>query len=68
MNGEAAADVRAAEDVLADPNASHHSRLDAEASLIPGYSLLGAREAEEIFDRILREREPRLAISPHCWR
>lgn len=56
MNGEAAAGVRVAEDVLADPSASHSSRLDAEASLILGYSLLGAKEAEEMSDRILRER------------
>lgn len=56
MNGDAAAGVRAAERVLASPGISLAARLDAEASLILGYHLLGRAEAEIASERILRER------------
>jgi DNA-binding CsgD family transcriptional regulator len=56
MNGDAAAGVRVAERALASPGTSPSARLDAEASAILGYFLLGREEAEKAADRILRER------------
>ena len=57
MNGDAAAGVRVAERILASPNMSFSARLDAEASLILGYFLLGRKEeADRVSERILRER------------
>jgi DNA-binding CsgD family transcriptional regulator len=59
MNGDAAAGVRIAERVLASPGISPSARLDAEASVILGYFLLGEHEAEKVSERILRERGTR---------
>ncbi|WP_218578675.1 LuxR C-terminal-related transcriptional regulator [Phytohabitans houttuyneae] len=56
MNGNAAAGVRVAERVLASSEASISARLDAEASLILGYFLLGRDDADKLADKILRER------------
>lgn len=56
MNGDAAAGVRVAERILASPGMSLSARLDAEACVILGYSLLGREEAEKVSERILRER------------
>ncbi|WP_327000746.1 LuxR C-terminal-related transcriptional regulator [Dactylosporangium sp. NBC_01737] len=56
MNGDAAAGVRVAEHVLNTPGTSRAARLDAEASLILGYFLLGRQEGEQVSDRVLRER------------
>ncbi|BCB91822.1 LuxR C-terminal-related transcriptional regulator [Phytohabitans suffuscus] len=56
IGGDATAGVRVAEHVLASPGISHADRLDAEASLILGYFLLGGDEAEKISTKILRER------------
>ncbi|MFJ7266538.1 LuxR C-terminal-related transcriptional regulator [Streptomyces sp. NPDC099050] len=55
MDGRATAGIRAAERVLAGSASSAPSRLDAEASVILGYSLLGTEEAEKRSARILRE-------------
>jgi len=59
MNGDAAAGVRLAERILAGPSVSPKARLDAEASVILGYFLLGQGEAEKVSERILRERGAR---------
>lgn len=56
MDGKATAGIRAAERVLAGSASSASARLDAEASVILGYSLLGTEEAEKRSARILRER------------
>ncbi|WP_160503167.1 LuxR C-terminal-related transcriptional regulator [Streptomyces sp. BA2] len=56
MNGKATDGIRVAERVLSSPGTSPSERLDAEASVILGYSLLGKEEAEEKSVRILRER------------
>jgi DNA-binding CsgD family transcriptional regulator len=56
MEGKATAGIRAAERILASPGISASVRLDAEASVILGYSLLGMEEAEKHSERILRER------------
>ncbi|WP_405792438.1 LuxR C-terminal-related transcriptional regulator [Streptomyces sp. NBC_01506] len=56
MNGEATAGIRVAERILAGPGISTSDRLDAEASLVLGYFLLGKEEAEKYSERILRER------------
>ncbi|MEV0492097.1 LuxR C-terminal-related transcriptional regulator [Streptomyces atratus] len=56
MRGEAAAGIHVAERILASPGSSASARLDAEASIILGYSLLGREEAEKHSERILRER------------
>jgi hypothetical protein len=56
MNGDAAAGVRVAEHILASPSISLSARLDAEASVILGYFLLGKEEADKVSERILRER------------
>ncbi|MGY3204788.1 LuxR C-terminal-related transcriptional regulator [Streptomyces sp. TE5632] len=56
MGGQATAGIRAAERTLATPGSSASTRLDAEASVILGHSLLGAEEAERYAERILRER------------
>ncbi|MEU7646364.1 helix-turn-helix transcriptional regulator [Streptomyces huasconensis] len=56
MSGQATAGIRAAERTLATPGSSASTRLDAEASVILGHSLLGAEEAERYAERILRER------------
>ncbi|PJE95980.1 LuxR family transcriptional regulator [Streptomyces carminius] len=63
MNGKAAAGVRVAESVLASPGISRAVRLDAEASVILGYFLLGegrgTEKAVELSEQILRERGTR---------
>jgi len=59
MNGDAAAGVRVAERILASPDISLSARLDAEASVILGYFLLGKKEAEKVSEGILRERGTR---------
>lgn len=59
MNGDAAAGVRVAEQVLASPGVSPSARLDAEASQILGYFLLGREEAAKVSATILRERGTR---------
>lgn len=56
MNGDAVAGVGVAERILASPDTSLSARLDAEASVILGYFLLGNAEAEKVSERILRER------------
>lgn len=56
MNGKATAGIRVAKGILSSPNSSASARLDAEASVILGYSLLGKEEAEKHAERILRER------------
>jgi len=56
INGDAAAGVRLAEHTLASPSVSPSARLDAEASVILGYFLLGEDEAVRVSERILRER------------
>ncbi|MFJ7270000.1 LuxR C-terminal-related transcriptional regulator [Streptomyces sp. NPDC099050] len=56
MDGKATAGIRAAERVMASTVSSAPARLDAEASVILGYSLLGMEEAENRSERILRER------------
>ncbi|SHN26633.1 helix-turn-helix transcriptional regulator [Actinacidiphila paucisporea] len=56
MNGKVAAGIRVAERVLSDPGSSTSARLDAEASAILGYSILGKEEPEKRSERILRER------------
>ncbi|WP_371530670.1 LuxR C-terminal-related transcriptional regulator [Streptomyces sp. NBC_01283] len=59
VNGNAAEGIRVAERILSGPTASAADRLDAEASVILGYSLLGKQEADEHSVRILRERGTR---------
>ncbi|MFE1441669.1 LuxR C-terminal-related transcriptional regulator [Streptomyces sp. NPDC058739] len=54
--GRAEAGVRLAESILADPGISSAARLDAEASMILGYSVLDMDRAEEHAERVLRER------------
>jgi DNA-binding CsgD family transcriptional regulator len=56
MRGEVAAGIHTAERILASPSSSASARLDAEASIILGYSLLGKEEAEKHSERILRDR------------
>jgi DNA-binding CsgD family transcriptional regulator len=56
MNGQAVAGIRAAEEVLGDPNAPAAARLDAEASMLLSYYLLDRQEAVRHSERILRER------------
>ncbi|WP_218106727.1 LuxR family transcriptional regulator [Micromonospora pallida] len=56
MNGDAAAGVRVAERMLATPGMSPADRLDAEASVILGYFLLGRKEAEKVAQKVLWER------------
>lgn len=56
MNGKATAGIRVAERILSSPSISASARLDAEASVILGYFLLGKEEAEKHSERILRER------------
>lgn len=56
MNGEAATGVRVAESVLSNPSSSAAARLDAEVSLVLGYSILGREQAERHSERILQER------------
>ncbi|MCJ0869211.1 hypothetical protein [Streptomyces sp. AP-93] len=55
MDGKATVGIRVAERVLSSPASSASARLDAEASVILGYSLLGMEEAEKRSARILRE-------------
>ncbi|MFF1410681.1 LuxR C-terminal-related transcriptional regulator [Streptomyces sp. NPDC058289] len=55
MDGKATAGIRTAERVLSGSTSSASARLDAEASVILGYSLLGMEEAEKRSARILRE-------------
>lgn len=55
MDGKATAGIRTAERVLSSSTSSASARLDAEASVILGYSLLGMEEAEKRSARILRE-------------
>ncbi|MDD9379334.1 LuxR C-terminal-related transcriptional regulator [Streptomyces sp. ZAF1911] len=55
MDGRATAGIRTAERVLAGSTSSASARLDAEASVILGYSLLGMEEAEKRSAMILRE-------------
>ncbi|MCX5404170.1 LuxR C-terminal-related transcriptional regulator [Streptomyces sp. NBC_00335] len=55
MDGRATAGIRAAERVLSSSASAAPARLDAEASVILGYSLLGMEEAEKRSARILRE-------------
>ncbi|MET9854212.1 LuxR C-terminal-related transcriptional regulator [Streptomyces sp. NPDC006450] len=57
MDGKVTAGIRAAERVLSSSTSSASARLDAEASVILGYSLLGMEEAEKRSARILREQE-----------
>ncbi|GAA1881173.1 LuxR C-terminal-related transcriptional regulator [Asanoa iriomotensis] len=59
IGGDAAAGVRVAREVLANPASSPAARLDAEASLLLGYSLFDADEAERVAARILGERGSR---------
>ncbi|MFB6524326.1 LuxR C-terminal-related transcriptional regulator [Streptomyces sp. NPDC056401] len=59
MGGRAAAGIREAERVMSSPLSSASVRLDAEASAILGYSLLGMEESEKRSERILRERGSR---------
>ncbi|MYR44142.1 helix-turn-helix transcriptional regulator [Streptomyces sp. SID5910] len=56
MDGRATAGIRTAERVLADPHVSTATRLDAEASIVLGHSLLGTEEHERHARGILRER------------
>ncbi|GIF47606.1 DNA-binding CsgD family transcriptional regulator [Asanoa ferruginea] len=56
ISGDATAGVRVAREVLASPGSSAAARLDAEASLILGYSLLDSDEAERMSAQILQER------------
>ncbi|MGW4820633.1 helix-turn-helix transcriptional regulator [Streptomyces sp. NPDC004227] len=56
MNGDAAAGIHVAQRILSSPGISTSARLDAEASLILGYFLLGKEQAEKISQEILRER------------
>ncbi|MCM1974136.1 MULTISPECIES: LuxR family transcriptional regulator [unclassified Streptomyces] len=55
MDGRVTAGIRTAERVLSSPTSPASARLDAEASVILGYSLLGMEEAEKRSARILRE-------------
>lgn len=59
MNGNAVAGVQVAESVLASPGISRTARLDAEASVILGCSLLGQEKAVKLSQEILRERGTR---------
>ncbi|MGW3655136.1 LuxR C-terminal-related transcriptional regulator [Streptomyces sp. NPDC005151] len=59
MNGHAAAGIHVAESVLTSPGISQTARLDAEASAILGYFLLGEEKAVKLSERILRERGTR---------
>ncbi|MGV9699500.1 helix-turn-helix transcriptional regulator [Streptomyces sp. NPDC003470] len=56
MDGRAKAGIRAAERILTDPESSSAARLDAEASVILGHTLLGVVEDEGHAQRILRRR------------
>jgi DNA-binding CsgD family transcriptional regulator len=56
MNGKATVGIRVAESILSSPSSSASTRLDAEASILLGYSILGKEQAEEHSERILRER------------
>ncbi|MGW1771855.1 helix-turn-helix transcriptional regulator [Streptomyces sp. NPDC002104] len=55
LDGRTTAGIRAAERVLSEPTRSAPARLDAEASVILGYCLLGTEEAQKRSARILRE-------------
>ena len=56
MNGKAAAGISVAERILSNSGSSASVRLDAETSLILGYSVLGGEETEKHSERILRDR------------
>ncbi|WP_225839263.1 LuxR family transcriptional regulator [Streptomyces sp. NK08204] len=56
MDGKATAGIREAERILSGSGYPESDRLDAEASMILGYSLLGMEEAEKHAARVLRER------------
>lgn len=56
MNGNAAAGVHVAENILARPDISAAARMDAEASAILGYFLLGKERAVRLSEQILQER------------